>query len=42
VWTQCRSWYRTDSGKVVALWPGFTAEYQRAVARPDWAHYTVA
>jgi cation diffusion facilitator CzcD-associated flavoprotein CzcO len=42
VWTGCRSWYRTDSGKVVALWPGFTAEYQRAIARPDFAQYTSA
>jgi cation diffusion facilitator CzcD-associated flavoprotein CzcO len=42
VWTACRSWYRTDSGKVVALWPGFTAEYRRAIAQPDWAHYSVA
>jgi cation diffusion facilitator CzcD-associated flavoprotein CzcO/acetyl esterase/lipase len=42
VWTACRSWYRTDSGKVVALWPGFTAEYQKAIARPDFANYTRA
>jgi cation diffusion facilitator CzcD-associated flavoprotein CzcO len=39
VWTTCHSWYRTDGGKVVALWPGFTAEYQRAIARPDFADY---
>jgi hypothetical protein len=31
-----------DSGKVVALWPGFTSEYQRAIARPDFADYTQA
>ena len=42
VWTTCQSWYRTDSGKVVALWPGYTREYQRAIAKPDWAHYHVA
>jgi cation diffusion facilitator CzcD-associated flavoprotein CzcO/acetyl esterase/lipase len=42
VWTQCRSWYRSDSGKVVALWPGFTAEYQRAIAQPDFRQFTRA
>jgi cation diffusion facilitator CzcD-associated flavoprotein CzcO/acetyl esterase/lipase len=42
VWTTCRSWYRTEGGKVVALWPGFTAEYQQAIARPDFAAYTFA
>jgi hypothetical protein len=40
VWTTCRSWYRTEGGKVVALWPGFTAEYQRAIAQPDFADYS--
>jgi len=39
VWTTCRSWYRTEGGKVVALWPGFTDEYQRAIARPDFSAY---
>ncbi|MDP1532241.1 MAG: 4-hydroxyacetophenone monooxygenase, partial [Rubrivivax sp.] len=39
VWTQCRSWYRMDSGKVVALFPGFTGEYRRAVAQPVLADY---
>ena len=39
VWTSCRSWYRTEGGKVVALWPGFTGEYQRAIAQPDFASY---
>ena len=31
VWGQCRSWYRADSGRVIALFPGFTREYVRAV-----------
>lgn len=39
VWAQCRSWYRMDNGKVVAIFPGYTAEYARAVARPDLAAY---
>jgi cation diffusion facilitator CzcD-associated flavoprotein CzcO len=39
VWTQCRSWYRTDSGRITALWPGFTREYVQAIERPDLADY---
>lgn len=42
VWSQCRSWYRMDSGKIVALFPGFTAEYVRAVRQPDLARYRLA
>ena len=41
VWTTCNSWYRTEAGKVVALWPGFTAEYQRAIKRPDFADFVL-
>lgn len=39
VWSQCRSWYRADNGRIVAIWPGFTAEYVKAVRRPDAAAY---
>jgi cation diffusion facilitator CzcD-associated flavoprotein CzcO len=39
VWTHCRSWYRMDSGKVVALFPGYTGEYLAATARPDFSQY---
>lgn len=37
VWSACRSWYRMDGGRIVALWPGFTREYVRGLAkvRPD-------
>lgn len=36
VWTQCRSWYRADNGRNVAIWPGYTLEYRRRLARsPD-------
>jgi cation diffusion facilitator CzcD-associated flavoprotein CzcO len=41
VWTQCRSWYRADNGRIVALWPGFTAEYQRGLARPDFSDFVL-
>jgi len=40
VWARCRSWYRMDgNGRIFALWPGFTAEYVRAVRKPDLEDY---
>lgn len=29
VWTGCRSWYRTATGRIVTNWPGMAAEYRR-------------
>jgi cation diffusion facilitator CzcD-associated flavoprotein CzcO len=31
VWSACRSWYRADNGRNIAIFPGFTREYVRAV-----------
>jgi cation diffusion facilitator CzcD-associated flavoprotein CzcO len=28
-WTSCRSWYRTESGRVSTNWPGLVSEYHR-------------
>ena len=42
VWSLCRSWYRMDNGKIVALFPGFTAEYVKAVEKPEFGHYCLA
>ena len=39
VWSLCRSWYRADNGKVVALFPGFTPEYVKAVETPNYTDY---
>ncbi|MBL8370991.1 MAG: alpha/beta hydrolase fold domain-containing protein [Burkholderiaceae bacterium] len=39
VWSLCRSWYRAPDGRIVALFPGFTAEYVKAVRRPNLADY---
>ena len=39
VWSQCRSWYRMDDGRIVAIFPGFTAEYVKAVREPDFSRY---
>jgi cation diffusion facilitator CzcD-associated flavoprotein CzcO len=42
VWTACRSWYRMDNGRVVALFPGFTREYAAALARPRFDDFAFA
>ena len=42
VWSTCNSWYRTEAGKVVALWPGFTDKYVRRIAQPDFSDYAWA
>lgn len=39
VWAQCRSWYRMDNGRVVAIFPGFTAEYARGFDGPLLENY---
>jgi cation diffusion facilitator CzcD-associated flavoprotein CzcO len=41
VWTSCRSWYRTDEGRVVNNWPGFMAEYEHLTRHVDPAEYEV-
>jgi cation diffusion facilitator CzcD-associated flavoprotein CzcO len=42
VWAQCRSWYRMDSGKVVAIFPGYTRDYITGLRRlrPDDLQFT--
>jgi hypothetical protein len=42
VWSTCRSWYRADNGRVVALWPGFTREYVRAVQGQSFKDFVFA
>jgi cation diffusion facilitator CzcD-associated flavoprotein CzcO len=43
VWTaQCHNWYKTDSGRVVNNWPGFTFEYRRLTRHPNLADFTLA
>jgi cation diffusion facilitator CzcD-associated flavoprotein CzcO len=36
VWSGCRSWYRAENGKNIAIWPGFTREYVQAVQRQSF------
>ncbi len=39
VWSHCNSWYRTEGGRIVAIWPGFARDYERAARRVDEAAY---
>jgi len=40
VWAgPCSSWYKTPSGHISAIWPGFTREYVRGVRRPRFEDY---
>ncbi len=42
VWSQgCTSWYKTDSGKNTANWPGSTITYKRLTRRLIEEHYHV-
>ncbi|MFC3456173.1 flavin-containing monooxygenase [Amycolatopsis speibonae] len=43
VWSEgCSSWYKTDSGRVTALWPLRASSYRRATRRPDPAHFVIS
>jgi cation diffusion facilitator CzcD-associated flavoprotein CzcO len=41
VWTECTSWYRTDSGRITNNWPGTMHEYARRTAHLDEADHLV-
>lgn len=42
-WTAgCASWYKTESGKVVNNWSGFTTEYWLRTRRPRWSDFEFA
>ncbi len=38
-WTQCDSWYRDQSGRIVANWPGYMREYLQRTGRLDAAEF---
>ena len=38
-WTRCDSWYRDDSGRIVANWPGSMREYEEKTRELDPAQY---
>ena len=40
-WVECQSWYRKGGdGRIVANWPGYMRDYQRAAGRLDAGEYT--
>jgi cation diffusion facilitator CzcD-associated flavoprotein CzcO len=38
-WTQCDSWYRDESGRIVTNWPGYMREYFALMERLDPADF---
>ncbi|MFL5824281.1 MAG: flavin-containing monooxygenase [Solirubrobacteraceae bacterium] len=38
-WTACDSWYRDESGRIVANWPGYMREYEDRVRTIDPSEY---
>jgi cation diffusion facilitator CzcD-associated flavoprotein CzcO len=38
-WTQCDSWYRDETGRIVANWPGYMREYRERAERLDASEY---
>lgn len=40
VWAAgCRSWYKTESGKIIGIYPGFSFQYARQLRRPRFEDY---
>lgn len=40
-WTRCNSWYRDDTGRIVANWPGYMREYLAATETLDPAEFAL-
>jgi cation diffusion facilitator CzcD-associated flavoprotein CzcO len=38
-WTECDSWYRNESGRIVANWPGYMREYLEQTRQLDVEEY---
>jgi cation diffusion facilitator CzcD-associated flavoprotein CzcO len=38
-WTQCNSWYRDDTGRVVTNWPGYMRDYAQRAKALDPSEY---
>jgi cation diffusion facilitator CzcD-associated flavoprotein CzcO len=38
-WTQCNSWYRDETGRVVTNWPGYMREYEQHARVLDPSQY---
>jgi len=40
-WTQCDSWYRNSTGRIVANWPGYMSEYAKQTRTLDPTQFTL-
>jgi cation diffusion facilitator CzcD-associated flavoprotein CzcO len=40
-WTSCDSWYRNDTGRNIANWPGYMSEYAERTRHADPADFTL-
>jgi cation diffusion facilitator CzcD-associated flavoprotein CzcO len=40
-WTQCNSWYRDDTGRVVTNWPGYMRDYAQRARALDPAEFAL-
>jgi len=42
VWAAgCRSWYKTESGKIIGIYPGFSFQYMRELRKPRFEDYII-
>jgi cation diffusion facilitator CzcD-associated flavoprotein CzcO len=42
VWAAgCRSWYKTESGRIVGIYPGFSFQYTRELRKPRLEDYII-
>jgi hypothetical protein len=39
-WTQCDSWYRDESGRIVTNWPGYMREYLEQTRELDVSEFS--
>jgi cation diffusion facilitator CzcD-associated flavoprotein CzcO len=40
-WTRCDSWYRDETGRIVANWPGYMRQYEERVRTLDPSEFTL-
>jgi len=42
VWAAgCRSWYKTETGKIIGIYPGFSFQYMRELRKPHFEDYII-
>jgi hypothetical protein len=40
-WTQCNSWYRDRTGRIVANWPGYMRDYEQRARTLDPSEFNL-